>query len=514
MSVTARGSGLGEPVRRKEDLRLITGKGRFSDDVNFPQQVFAAVVRSPHAHARIGPIDISNASAMPGVLAVLSAQDMLADGFQPIPHHQFTSHPADMPLARKGDYVFKAPTYPLAVGKVRHVGEAVVLVVATTVNIAKDAAEIIEIDYEVLPAVTATLAAAEPNAPRLFDEAASNVCLDVVVGDTEATDAAFGRAAHVAKLDTWVKRVTGVPMEPRAAVGAYDPATQRYTLHAGSGGAVRLKQDVAVVPNVPPDNVRVLMDDVGGNFGTRGAIYPEFVLVAWASRRVGRPVKWTCDRSEAFVSDYQGRDLAVTAELALDAEGNFLALRGSNVGNAGGYPQNFAPLQKGVAIVSSIYRVPVACFRARAVVSNTTPTRPYRSAGRPEVMYVMERLIDLAAAEFGFDRIELRRRNLVTTAELPYANPMGMTYDSGDYPEGMSKALRLGDWSGFPARREEARARGKCRGIGIANYVDSATGFPRERAELTVHSNGTVDLVLGVVSQGQGHETSFAQVVV
>ncbi len=514
MSMTARSTRIGEPVPRKEDLRLLTGKGCFSDDVNLPEQVFAVMIRSPHAHARIRAIDIRKALAVPGVLAVLTGQDMLADGLRPIPYTQFSLNPADMQIAnRDGGKVFIAPCYPLALGKVRYVGEAVAMVIAQTVDIAKDGAEQVDVDYEILPAVTATVAAAQPDAPRLWDEAASNVCLDYESGEKDATEAAFARAAHVAKFDTWVQRVTGVPMEPRAAVGVYDAATQRYTLHAGSGGAVRLKLDLAKVLNIPAKNARVTMADVGGNFGTRGMIYPEFALVAWAARRVGRPVKWTCERMESFVSDYQGRDLAVTAELALDADGNFLAMRGSNIGNAGGHTQNFAPLQKGIAIMSSIYRVPVAHFRGRVVLSNTMTTRPYRSAGRPEVMYVMERLIDLAADEFKFDRIELRRRNLVTMAELPYANPFGMVYDSGDYHAVMEKALKLGDWPGFAARRAEARKRGKCRGIGVANYVDTATGAPHERAEVTVHPDGKVDVVLGIVSQGQGHETSFAQLV-
>ncbi|MBI3043982.1 MAG: xanthine dehydrogenase family protein molybdopterin-binding subunit [Betaproteobacteria bacterium] len=512
--MTVQAAGIGDSVRRKEDLRLVTGKGSFSDDLSLPGETHAVVVRSPHAHARIRSIDKRRALAMPGVVAVLTGQDLLADGLKPLPHKPLALHPAEPQLVnREGFRGFDAPHYPLALDKTRHVGEALAVVIAQTVDVAKDGAERVDVDYEVLPAVTATAAAARPDAPRLWDEAPSNVCLDVDLGAADATAAAFARAAHVVKLDTWVQRVTGVPMEPRAAVCEYDAATRRYTLHAGSGGAVRLKHDLAAVLDVPAKNVRVLMDDVGGNFGTRGMIYPEFALVAWAARRVGRPVKWTCERNEAFVSDYQGRDLAVTAELALDADGDFLAMRGSNLSNVGSHPTNYGPLKKGIEIMSSIYRVPAAHFRARAVVSNTTPTRPYRSAGRPEVMFVMERLIDLAAREFGFDRVDLRRRNLLTEAELPYTNPIGMVYDSGNYPEVMDKALRLGDWPGFPARRAEARRRGKRRGIGIANYVDTATGVPRERAEVTVHPEGRVDVVIGIVSQGQGHETSFAQLV-
>ena len=518
MSLTAQSERIGQPVRRKEDLRLVTGRGCFSDDVNLPRQVYAVMLRSPHAHAHIRALDSRKALAVPGVLAVLSGADMLADGLKPLPHKPQSNSPAEPQLVnREGCTGFDAPHYALALGRVRYAGEAVAMVIAQTIDSAKDGAEQVEIDYQILPAITATLAAAHADAPRLWENAASNVSLDADVGDKDATAAAFARAAHIAKFDSWIQRVTGVPMEPRAAVCDFDTATQRYTLYAGSGGAVRLKQDLALMLDVPAENVRVVMSDVGGNFGTRGMIYPEFALVAWAARRVGRPVKWTCERSEAFVSDYQGRDLAVSAELALDKDGRFLAMRGSNLSNQGSHPTNYGPLKKGVEIMSSIYRVPAAHFRARAVVSNTMVTRPYRSAGRPEVMYVMERLIDIAAREFGFERVALRRRNLLTAAELPYTNPFGMLYDSGDYPAVMEKALTLGDWAGFAARRTEARARGKCRGIGIANYVDTATGIPRERAEVSVHPDGEgagrIEVVIGIVSNGQGHETSFAQLI-
>ena len=507
-------SRIGEPVRRKEDLRLVTGRGRFSDDVNFAGQVYAVMLRSPHAHARIRAIDVRKALALPGVITVLTGADMLADGIKPLPHQAQSAHPAEPQLVNPpGFKEFAAPHYPLAIEKVRYVGEAVAMVIADTVNIAKDGAELIDVDYDILPSVTGTVAATQAGAPRVWNDAASNLSLDSQVGDKAATDAAFARAAHIAKLDTWIQRVTGVPMEPRAAVAGYDAATQRYTLHAGSGGAVRLKADLAKMLDVPAEKVRVLMDDIGGNFGTRGMIYPEFGLLPWAARRVGRAVKWTCDRSEAFASDYQARDLAVSAELALDAEGNFLAMRGMNISNQGSHPTNYGPLKKGVEIMSSLYRIPAAHFGARGVVSNTMLTRPYRSAGRPEVIYVMERLIDIAARDFGFDRAELRRKNLLKSAELPYTNPFGMIYDSGDYHDAMEKALKRGDWNGFAARRAEAKKRGKCRGIGVANYVDTATGIPRERAELTVHPDGKVDVVLGIVSNGQGHETSFAQLI-
>jgi carbon-monoxide dehydrogenase large subunit len=514
MADKATSARIGQPVRRREDLRLVTGKGSYADDVNLPGQAYAVMVRSPHAHARIRAIDTNAAMAASGVLAVLTGRDLVADGLKPIPHKVWSQHPAEVMLeGREGFKTFTAPHYPLPSDKVRFVGEAVAMVVARSVAAAKDGAELVDIDYEVLPAVTDTREAANPDAPRLFDEAASNVVVDGQLGDAAATAAAFARAAHVVKFDTWVQRITGVPMEPRAAVAEFDPDSGRTTLYAGSGGVWRLKDDLATILAVPPDDVRVIMRDVGGNFGTRGMIYAEFALVAWASRRVGRPVKWTGDRHEAFLCDYQARDLAVTAELALDGQGNFLAMRGSNISNAGAHTTNYSPLQKGVEIMTTIYRVPVAHFRARAVVSNTSPTRPYRSAGRPEVMYVMERLIDLACREHGFDRVEIRRRNLVARSEFPYKNAFGMTYDSGAYHHTMDWALRMGDWDGFPTRRAAALARGRLRGIGVANYLDTATGVARERTEMTVHPDGWVDVVIGTSSQGQGHETSFAQLV-
>ena len=513
MSPTEKASGIGQPLRRKEDLRLITGSGRYSADVDFPDQVYAAMVRSPHAHARILSIDVADAESMPGVLAVLTAVAMAADAVGPIPHTPFAFHPADVALVNAdGSEIFQSTQYVFAKDKVRHVGEVVAAVIATSIAAAKDAAEAVALDYEQLPVVIDTRSAADPDAPRVWAPH-SNVCVDAEMGDQAATDAAFSCAAHVVHFKTWIQRVTGVPMEPRAAVGNYDPETGRYTLHAGSGGAVRLKHDMAKMLNVAPEKVRVLVQDIGGNFGTRGMSYPEFAIVLWASRRLGRPVKWICERSEAFVSDYQGRDLASEAELALDEHGTFLGLRGNNISNLGAFTVNFQPLQKGAEIMSSLYRMPTAYVRMRAALSNTAPTRPYRSAGRPEVMYIMERLIDLAARQCGFNRIELRRRNLLTDSEMPYRNPYGMIYDGGEYHAVMEKALALGDWSGFPERRAEARARDRYRGIGVANYIDTATGVPRERTEITVRPDGLVDVVIGIVPNGQGHETSFSQLV-
>ncbi|HEX4043637.1 MAG TPA: xanthine dehydrogenase family protein molybdopterin-binding subunit, partial [Xanthobacteraceae bacterium] len=514
MAQPTNGSGIGAPVRRREDLRLVRGAGRYTADENLPGQVYAAMLRSPHAHARIRSIDTAAAKAVPGVLAVLTGADVLADGLRPIPHKPWSPHPAEATLRNTGgEPPFEAPHWPLPADKARFVGEALAMVVGETVNAAKNGAEAIEIDYEVLPAVVETAAAARQDAPIVHEPARSNVCFDSELGDKAATEAAFARAAHITRFETWVQRVTGVPMEPRGALASFDAATCRYTVYAGNGGAVRLKNDLATMLDVAPEQVRVFMQDVGGNFGTRGMIYPEFAAVAWAAKKLGSPVKWISERHESFLSDYQARDLVVEAELALDDKGRFLAMRGSNLGNLGAHTTNFAMVQKGVQMMSSIYRVPAAHFRARATLSNTAPTRPYRSAGRPEVIFVMERLIDLAARECGYDRVALRRKNLVTEKEMPYKNPFGVVYDNGDYIGGMDLALKLGDWAGFPKRRKEARKRGKYRGIGVGNYVDISTGVPREKAELTVSPDGFVELVIGIVSQGQGHETSFAQLV-
>jgi aerobic carbon-monoxide dehydrogenase large subunit len=508
----ANGSGIGQPVRRREDLRLVTGRGRYSDDLNLPGQAFAVFVRSPYAHALIRELDAAAARSAPGVLAVLTSEEAKADGLNPLPHIA-NSHPADISIKNKdGSPIVRPQHQPIVFPEVCHVGEIVAVVVAESVAAAKDAAELVEIDWEVLPAVARGLAAAEAKAPRAR-LGSPNIILDGEVGDEAATAATFANAAHVVKLDTWVQRVAGVPMEPRAAIGEYDPATNMHTCHAGCGGAVSPRRDMALMFGIPPEQARMVMHDIGGNFGTRGSFNVEFGLVVWAAKKLGRPVKWTSERQEYFVADYQARDLSCHAELALDKDGTFLAMRGSNLVNQGAYAIAFGSLNKGVEIMSSIYHVPVVHFRARAALTNTLPTRPYRSSGRPEVMFVIERLIDLAAIETGIDRIELRRRNLVPVEMMPYTNPFGMVYDSGEYLDCMEKVLRLGDWRGFAARRAEAKARGKLRGIGVANYVDTATGAPREKAEITVKPEGIVEVAIGTVSQGQGHETSFAQLV-
>jgi len=443
--------GVGKPILRKEDARLLVGGGCYSDDVNVPGQAYACFVRSPHAHAKVERVQTAGALATPGVIAVLTGADAAADGMKPLTHSPMPGNPHE-DMLRSRDVAFVAPHPPILADRVRFVGEVVAMVVAETPAAARDGAERVDVSWTALPAVTASTAAAQPDAPILYDGTASNVCVDTDLGDAAAADRAFTRAAHVVRLDTWVHRVTGVPMEPRAAVGVWDPSSGRYTVHAGAGGLGRTQTGVAGALGVPESAVRVMARDVGGNFGTRNSCYPEFALVAWAARRIGRPVKWTAERREAFMADYGGRDLAARAELALDREGHFLAFRGANTSNVGAHAVSFHPLNKGMALTATVYRMPVVSMRGRAVVTNTSPTTPYRSAGRPEVMFIMERLIDLAARRHGFDRLELRRRNLVPATAMPYQNPMGLVYDSGDYPAAFHRAVEPAVSEGLDGR--------------------------------------------------------------
>ena len=505
--------GIGKHVLRKEDARLLTGGGCYSDDVNVQGQTYACFVRSPHAHAGIGRIDAAAALATPGVVSVLTGADTVADGVKPVAHSPLPVNPYE-DIIHKEDVVFVAPHPAMPADRVRFVGEIVAMVIADTPEAARDGAERVMVEWRVLPAVTMSLAALAVDAPVLYDGVTSNVCLDAKGGNAAETDLAFSRAAHVVRLQTWVHRITGVPMEPRAALATWDPASGRYTIHVGAGGLGRTQAGVAGALGVPESSVRATARDVGGNFGTRNSCYAESVLVAWAARRLGRPVKWRADRREAFLSDYHGRDLAVQAELALDADGRFLGFRSSNTSNLGAHAVHFGPLNKGMAIPTTVYRVPTASLRGRSVVTNTSPTTPYRSSGRPEVMFVIERLIDLAARRHGFDRLDLRRKNLVPASAMPYRNAVGVVYDSGDYQAAFDRATVLADWAGFEGRRAEARGYGRYRGIGVANYIEINTGFPRERAHVTVRPEVQVDLVLGTLSSGQGHETSFAQLLV
>lgn len=507
--------GIGKPVARTEDERLLRGRGRYADDFSDAGQLYACIVRSPHAHAEIRSVDASAALGMPGVVAVLTGRDVAADGLKPVPYRPMPGNPHETPLRHRGGAApFLAPCHLLPERRARFVGAAVAMVIARTAAAAKDAAEQLTIDYTPLPAVTATADAVAEGAPRVWDESA-NVCLDCDCGDPAAeVERAFARAAHVVRLETAINRITGVPMEPRSALGSYDPASGRYTVRASTGGVQRHRAEIAGALGVAEDAVRVVTGDLGGNYGARNNSYPEYALVAWAAKRVGCPVKWTAERHEAFLSDEHARDLVSHAELALDGEGNFLAFRAENTSNVGAHAVSFIPLGKGIGVSTSVYRLPLACLRGRAVLSNTAPTTPYRAAGRPEVMFVMERLIDLAARRHGFDRVALRRRNLVSASEMPHRNRLGLVYDSGDYAATMMRALEMADWKGFAARRAEARRRGRLRGIGLGNYIELNTGAPRERAVIRVLPEGRVEAVLGTLSSGQGHETSFAQVLV
>jgi aerobic carbon-monoxide dehydrogenase large subunit len=510
---------IGKPLPRKEDERLITGKGRFTDDFSLDGEAHAVMVRAPYPHARIVAIDAAVAKAMPGVLGVFTGADCAADKLNPIPHDPVPKTKFDMKLTGPGGgAVFAGPHMLLPADKVRHVGEAVVMVVAATKAQAMDAAEAVEVRYEELPFVLHSEDAMRPGAPSLWDEAPNNVAVETVFGNAEATDQAFARAAHVVTRNFHIGRVTGVPLEPRAALGHYDAATGRYTLYAGSGGAVRQKNEMSIILGVPLESVRVLSHDVGGNFGTRNRVFVEFGLVLWASRKIGRPVKFTATRSEAFLSDYQGRDLVTKVELALDDKHRFIAMRATNISNVGARCVSLSPLSKGSGLIPGSYAIPATTLHAMAVFTNTMPTNAYRSSGRPEVTFAIEHLVDAAAAQLGVDRIALRRKNLIKPAAMPYRNSVGMLYDSGRYEENMDWAMDIADWKGFAARRREARRRGKLLGRGLANYVESSIGAPREQARIKVQPQdesgpARVDVVIGTQPSGQGHETSFAQVI-
>ncbi len=503
---------IGRSLRRIEDFRLVTGHGRFGDDVDRPAQTYAAMVRSPHAHAEIEGIETAEATALPGVVVVLTGRDAAADGLVPLPHKTFPSSPPDITIANTdGTPIFEPPHEALPAKRVRHVGEPVAVVIGRTAEAAADGAERVTVAWRPLAAVTATEQAAR--AAPIWPERGSNICIDGVVGDPLATATAFADAHAVVALETRLSRCTGVPMEPRAAVADVDPETGRLTLHAGSGGTVRCKQDLAGVFGIAEDDIRVTADDVGGSYGTRNVLYPEFAIVLWAARRLGMPVKWTGTRSEMFLTDYQARDLVVRAELALSADGRFEGLRIHNIGNIGAHAVSFVPLIKGIEIFPLTYRIGACHARAQAVTTNTPPTYPYRSAGRPEVTYAMERLIDIAAERLGIDRWEIRRRNLIEASEIPYANGLGLTYDSGDFPAAMDAATALGDWQGAGERKRRSAAAGRLHGIGIANYLDLATGAPHEQTQMTIRPDGRIDVVIGTQDSGQGHQTAFGQMV-
>jgi carbon-monoxide dehydrogenase large subunit len=505
---------IGQPLPRNEDARLLTGRGQFTDDFNFPGQAYAAMVRSPHAHARIIGIDHSTARTMPGVLGVFTGADCVADSLGAIPHDPLPKTKFDMKLhGPGGSEIFIGPHLLLPHDKARHVGEAVAMVVAETQAQAFDAAEAVTIEYEELPCVIHSEDAMKPGTPAVWDQVRDNILVDARFGNATETDRILANAPHVVSMAFHIDRVTGAPMEPRVTVAKYDRDHDRYTIHAGSGGAVRQKRELAEVLGVDPEKIRVLSYDVGGNFGTRNRVYIEFGLALWAARKLGRPVKYRATRSECFISDYQGRDLVTKLELGLDERGRFLALRATNISNAGAHCVSLSPLSKGAGLITGSYDIPVASLRAVSVFTNTVPTQAYRSSGRPEVTFAIERLIDIAARKLGIDRVTLRRRNLVRPKSMPYQNAVGMRYDSGTYEDNMDVAMRLADWDGFKSRRREAKKRGKLLGLGLANYVESSIGAPKEQTRINVRPDRRVEVVIGTQPAGQGHETSFAQVI-
>lgn len=509
---------IGQPLPRLEDRRLVTGNGQYTDDISVDGQVFAAFLRSPHAHARINAIDKSAARAAPGVLAVLTGDDYLAAGFQGIQHVPMPIDAIDhtVPAFRESltGSVYSRLHLPLPIDKVRHVGEAVVMVIAATAAQARDAAELVDVDYDVLDAVVLADAAMAAGAPQLYDDAPGNLCFQTQLGDREKARSIIAGAHYVLRRNFHNSRVVNCQMEPRAAIGVYDAEAGSYTLISGSQGAVRQKMGLVAALRVPGDKVRVVCPDVGGGFGPRSSLYVEQLAVIWAAREVGRPVKWTGDRSEAFLSDYQGRDAILQATIAFDAEGHILAIDNEWIGNVGAHTVSYVPMSNGTRVMTSVYHVPVAAVRVSAVLSNTAPTAPYRGAGRPEANHMMERLLDLAAHELGMDRVDIRRRNIVRRDVMPYLSPMGLNYDSGDFAGNMERVLKLADWDGFAARRAESAVHGKLRGIGLVNYIEAPVGAPRERIEMRVLPQGIIDLVSGTQTQGQGHATTFAQVVV
>src|SRR5215467_8834160 len=500
--------GIGQPVTRKEDARFLTGRGRYVADIDLVRQAHAVLVFSPHAHARIRAIDKAAAERMPSVFAVLTGEDWAADGLA-------TLDPEAMAEDMGGPAGFRTQRLPLAQGRVRYVGERVAVVIASTENEARDAAELISVDYEVLPAVVRLEDAVRPSAALVHDGAANNTSFTMRMGNAEAVDAAFARAHHTTRLSLRNNRLTAVTMEPRGCIGDYDPGTRRWTLYSSTQNVHGVRQILAhQILHVPESRIRVVARDVGGGFGMKGNAYPEEAAVLWAAQRIGRPVKWIPMRSEALLGDNQGRDQQVTAELALDADGKFLGLRWTGSHNAGAYIEGagIVMIVFSLKLASTVYDIPAVEVTSSLVFSNTAPLVPYRGAGRPEAVYIMERLVDRAAHEMQLDPAELRKKNLIRPDAYPYETRTGWVYDSGNYAAAMIKCEALADWDGYTARRAHNEAAGKLRGRGITYYVDN-TGVFNERMELRFDPSGELTIVAGTLSHGQGHETSYAQMV-
>jgi aerobic carbon-monoxide dehydrogenase large subunit len=498
---------IGQPVPRSEDPVLLRGEGHYADDVSLPGQVHTVMVRSHFAHGVIRKIDTAAARGMPGVLGVYTAAELEAAGIGPLPARQVMNN-------RDGTPMLSPVRYALATDKVRHVGEAIAAVVAETLAQAKDAVEIVGVEIEPLPAVTTPSAAAAADAPLLYDDVPENVGLDFHFGDSDKVTAAFAAAAHVTGLELRNNRIVVNAMEPRSAIALYDPERRHWTLHVGCQGVFGFRNYIAGVLGVGRDQMRVLTDRVGGSFGMKQPTYAEYYCILHAARALGRPVKWTDDRSGSFLSDSHGRDAEMTAELALDRDGKFLAVRLTGFGNLGAtYGAPGPPTRNAVRNTLGVYKTPLIEVSTKCAFTNTTPIGAYRGAGRPEANYYMERLVEIAAAETGIDRVELRRKNHIPPEAMPYKAPNGTTYDSGDFTNLLNKALALADWDGFAARQAESRAGGRLRGRGISDYLE-LTGPPgREMGGIRFEPNGDVTIITGTLDYGQGHAAPFAQVL-
>jgi carbon-monoxide dehydrogenase large subunit len=501
---------IGQPVRRKEDDTLLRGQGQYTDDFGLPGQLYAWIVRSPHAHGILRGVDRTAAQTMPGVRGIWTGTDLAAAGYGPFS--------CGLPLkSRDGSPLKQTDRFALTTDKVRFVGDPVAFVVADTLAQARDAAEAVQLEIEPLPAVTSAADAAMPGAPQLYDHIPDNVALDYHYGDAAAVEAAFAAAAHVTKLDITNTRVAVVAMEPRTALASYDKATQHFTIQVPTQGVAGNQATLAKsLLKVPTDKVRLLTANVGGSFGMKNISYPEYICILHAARELGRPVKWTDERSTSFLSDSHGRAQQIHAELALDADGKFLAVRVSGFGNLGAYITGVAPLplsQNTGKNLASVYRTPLLSVDIKCVLTNTTLMGAYRGAGRPEANYYMERLIDRAAQELGIDRLALRKRNFVKSSQMPFNAASGVTYDSGDFQGVLNKALELSDHAGFAKRKKDSRKRGLLRGIAVGCYLE-ATAPPRpEFGKILFEADGGVRLITGTLDYGQGHATPFAQVL-
>ncbi|MGY4799992.1 xanthine dehydrogenase family protein molybdopterin-binding subunit [Teichococcus aerofrigidensis] len=497
--------GVGQAVPRNEDPVLLRGEGRYTDDLQRPGQLWCVMVRSPYAHGVLRGLDVEAALATPGVVAVYTGRDLQAAGFGtmrctlPLPGLINVERPA------------------LALDRVRFVGDPIACVIGETRDAARDGAEAVLPDIDTLPAVTEAAAAAAPEAPQLYEHVPGNQVLDFHFGDREKVEAAFAGAAHVTRLHLRNNRIVVCAMEPRSAIGEYDEATGRYTLHVGSQGVFGLRNQMANdLLKVPTEKLRILTGNVGGSFGMKASAYPEYVCLLHAARQLGRPVKWTDERTGSFLSDCHGRDHEVSAELALDAEGRFQAVRLTTFANMGGYLSTVGPLMGTMNFVRNIqsnYATPLIEVATRCLLTNTTPVSAYRGAGRPEGNYFMERLIETAAAEMGIDAIELRRRNHIRPEQLPYKAASGSSYDSGEYTAVLDKALREADWEGFAARKAASAARGLLRGRGIGNFLECTAPPAKEMGGIRFEADGTVTIITGTLDYGQGHWTPFAQVL-